>query len=103
MILSPSDGLDLRVVRVQTDLSDYQLVYLFLGSEMMKEMETKLDKELLSKNAAIVTTRFGLPNWKATEKRGLATLYLSTDQKPKVETAEVKYHPSLPVKTPPSN
>ncbi|KAJ8901692.1 hypothetical protein NDN08_003898 [Rhodosorus marinus] len=63
----------------KVNLADFDVVYMFLGSEMMKEIERKLDREV-TRNQMVVTNRFDLPRWKPRERMGLATLYLSSDQ-----------------------
>mmetsp|Transcript_1347 Transcript_1347/g.2099 ORF Transcript_1347/g.2099 Transcript_1347/m.2099 type:complete len:223 (-) Transcript_1347:130-798(-) len=63
----------------KTNLSDFDVVYMFLGSEMMKEIERKLDREM-TRNQIVITNRFDLPRWKPRDRIGLATLYLSSDQ-----------------------
>mmetsp|Transcript_2795 Transcript_2795/g.8496 ORF Transcript_2795/g.8496 Transcript_2795/m.8496 type:complete len:231 (+) Transcript_2795:93-785(+) len=63
----------------KVDLSNYDVVYLFLGSDMMTDIERKLDAEL-QRSSSVITTRFPLPSWKPSQKLGLATLYMAKDQ-----------------------
>ncbi len=56
------------------NISQADIIYIYLPQELMTDLETKLQKELKN-NALVITNNVSFPNWKAREKIGKLFLY----------------------------